>query len=216
VSASVLTCTGLPSLQARTDELAGSLTSSCDIAGHAPQKTRRPSVEPALVIGLGHVAGRVEPFSDDLVQQPGDASIRIARHFFETGFHRRRDPPRVHLSLSGHALHGSAIRSGNQSTPARKTAWPSFRQRVEPHRVASRKATFAPWASVSQLRQHQLADKILYPDARRVLRREQSVPLLTQIDGVRQDLARTVLPQVARRRRRPLIANALTSTLSSP
>jgi transposase IS66 family protein len=35
----------------------------------------------------------------------------------------------------------------------------------------------------------------LDPDARRALRREQSQPLLAQIDTVRQDLMRTVLPK---------------------
>src|SRR4029077_18490066 len=35
----------------------------------------------------------------------------------------------------------------------------------------------------------------LDPDARRTLRLKQSVPLLAQIDAVRQDLARTVLPK---------------------
>lgn len=69
---------------------------------------------------LTRLSGRVEPFSDYLVQQPGDASIRIARRLLEAGFHRRRDPPRVHFSLSRHALHGSAVLTENQFTSALK------------------------------------------------------------------------------------------------
>src|SRR5713101_1554229 len=100
---------GMPSLQARPDKLAGSLASPYDIASHAPEKTRRPRVEPALVIGLGRVAGRIESFSDDLVQQLGDASIRIARRLLEAGFHGGRDAPRVYFALAGHALQCNAI-----------------------------------------------------------------------------------------------------------
>jgi transposase len=50
-------------------------------------------------------------------------------------------------------------------------------------------------ARIQQLYQVEHAGADLDPDTRCVLRREQSVPLLTQIDGVRQDLARTVLPK---------------------
>jgi transposase len=50
-------------------------------------------------------------------------------------------------------------------------------------------------ARIQQLYQVEHAGADLDPDARRVLRREQAVPLLTQIDGVRQELARTVLPK---------------------
>jgi hypothetical protein len=46
-------------------------------------------METALVLHfrLTGLDGRGEPFSDDLVQQPGDASIRIARRLLEAGFH---------------------------------------------------------------------------------------------------------------------------------
>ena len=50
-------------------------------------------------------------------------------------------------------------------------------------------------ARIQQLYQVEHAGVDLDPDARRALRREQSVPLLAQIDVVRQDLARTVLPK---------------------
>jgi transposase len=50
-------------------------------------------------------------------------------------------------------------------------------------------------ARIQQLYQVERAGADLDPDARRVLRGEQSVPLLAQIDAVRQDLARTVLPK---------------------
>jgi hypothetical protein len=67
---------------------------------------------------VGHVRltclRRLEPFGDYLIQQAGDASIRGARRFLEGSFDRRRHPPRVHFSLSGHALHGSAVRAMEQ------------------------------------------------------------------------------------------------------
>jgi transposase len=50
-------------------------------------------------------------------------------------------------------------------------------------------------ARIQQLYQVEHAGADLDHDARRVLRHEQSVPLLTQIENVRQDLARTVLPK---------------------
>jgi transposase len=50
-------------------------------------------------------------------------------------------------------------------------------------------------ARIQQLYQVEHAGADLGPDARHVLRREQSVPLLIQIDGVRQELARSVLPK---------------------
>lgn len=50
-------------------------------------------------------------------------------------------------------------------------------------------------ARIQQLYQVEHARMDLDPDARRALRREQSVPLLAQIDVVRQDLTRTVLPK---------------------
>jgi transposase len=50
-------------------------------------------------------------------------------------------------------------------------------------------------ALVQQLYQVERAAADLSVEARRLLRQEQSVPLLSQIDTVRQDLARTVLPK---------------------
>jgi hypothetical protein len=50
-------------------------------------------------------------------------------------------------------------------------------------------------ARIQQLYQVEHAGADLEPDARRTLRREQSVPLLAHIEVVRQDLARTVLPK---------------------
>ena len=50
-------------------------------------------------------------------------------------------------------------------------------------------------ALVQQLYQVERAAADLSVEARRLLRHEQSVPLLSQIDTVRQDLARTVLPK---------------------
>jgi transposase IS66 family protein len=50
-------------------------------------------------------------------------------------------------------------------------------------------------ARIQQLYQVENGGVDLDPEARRVLRHEQSVPLLAQIEGVRQDLARTVLPK---------------------
>jgi hypothetical protein len=43
-------------------------------------------MEAALVaqFRFARLPGRLEAFRDDLVQQPGDASIRRARHLFET------------------------------------------------------------------------------------------------------------------------------------
>jgi transposase len=50
-------------------------------------------------------------------------------------------------------------------------------------------------ARIQQLYQVEHAGADLDPNARCALRRDQSVPVLAQIDGVRQDLARTVLPK---------------------
>ncbi len=50
-------------------------------------------------------------------------------------------------------------------------------------------------ALIQQLYQVERAAAGLDPDARRARRQDQSVPLLARIDGVRQDLARTVLPK---------------------
>ncbi len=50
-------------------------------------------------------------------------------------------------------------------------------------------------ALIQQLYQVERAATELDPDARRVRRQDQSVPLLARIDVVRQDLARTVLPK---------------------
>ncbi len=50
-------------------------------------------------------------------------------------------------------------------------------------------------ARIQQLYQVEHAGADLDPPARGALRREQSVPLLAQIEAVRQDLARTVLPK---------------------
>jgi hypothetical protein len=50
-------------------------------------------------------------------------------------------------------------------------------------------------ARIQQLYQVEHAAADLDADARRALRREQSVPLLAQIAAVRQELARTVLPK---------------------
>jgi transposase len=50
-------------------------------------------------------------------------------------------------------------------------------------------------ARIQQLYQVEHAGADLDPDARRALRQEQSVPLLAQIDVVRQNLASTVLPK---------------------
>jgi hypothetical protein len=52
-------------------------------------------------------------------------------------------------------------------------------------------------ARIQQLYQVEHVGAALDPDARRALCREQSVPLLAQIDTVRQDLARTMLPKAA-------------------
>jgi hypothetical protein len=81
---------GTPSLQSRPDKLADSLASPRVATGDAPQKARHASVEAALAVGLGLVllSGRVESLSDDLVQQPGHASIRVACRLLEAGFHR--------------------------------------------------------------------------------------------------------------------------------
>ena len=50
-------------------------------------------------------------------------------------------------------------------------------------------------ARIQQLYQVEHAGAELDPHARGALRRDQSVPVLAQIDAVRQDLARTVLPK---------------------
>jgi transposase len=50
-------------------------------------------------------------------------------------------------------------------------------------------------ALIQQLYDVERAGAELDPDARRALRHEQSVPLLTHIDGVRQELARSVRPK---------------------
>ena len=90
MSASALTGTGMASLQSRPDELSGSLASSRIAAGDTPQKARRPAVKAALIVHLRRtrLSGRVESLSDDFVQQPGHASIRVARGVLEAGFHR--------------------------------------------------------------------------------------------------------------------------------
>jgi len=111
VSASALTCTGMPSLQTRADELTGSLTSSCDTARNASQKARRPRVEAALVIGLRFtcVVTRTEMFGDDLVQELCHASIGVARRLLEARFRGGRDAPSVYFALAWHALQCNAI-----------------------------------------------------------------------------------------------------------
>ena len=117
VSASVLMCTGMASLQSRPDELPCSLASSRVAACHAPEKARRPGVEPtlALALGLGVLPSRVETLSDHFVQQLGDTSIRIARRLLEAGLHRGRNAPRVDFALAGHALQCNATLGVNQS-----------------------------------------------------------------------------------------------------
>jgi transposase len=50
-------------------------------------------------------------------------------------------------------------------------------------------------ARIQQLYQVEQAGADLDPHARCALRRDQSVPVLAQIDAVRQDLARTVMPK---------------------
>ena len=116
MSASALTCVGMPLLQSRPDELTSPLAPPCSIPGKAPQKARCPGVEPALVfdLRLASVVGRTEVIRDDLVQQLGHVSIRAARCLFEAGFRRRGNPPCVHFTFSGHALQCSAILSVNQ------------------------------------------------------------------------------------------------------
>jgi hypothetical protein len=59
-------------------------------------------MEAALVVQfrLACLSDRVESFSDDFVQQPGDASIRVARRLFEAGLQRGRDTPSVDFSLA--------------------------------------------------------------------------------------------------------------------
>lgn len=117
MSASALTCTGMPSLQSCPDEFTSSLAPPSSTAGKAPQKARCPGVKAALLfdLRLASVAGRSEVISDDFVQQPGHASIRAARCLLEAGFRRGRDPPRVYFSLSRHVLQCSAMLGVNQS-----------------------------------------------------------------------------------------------------
>jgi hypothetical protein len=50
-------------------------------------------------------------------------------------------------------------------------------------------------ALIQQLYQVEQAGADLDPDQRRAVRQEQSLPLLTKIDDLRQDLARTILPK---------------------
>ena len=118
MSASALPWTGMSSLQSRPHEFTRSLAPASGAAGKAAEKARSSEVEAALVFHfrLACLTDRVESFSDDLVQQLGDAAIRHARRFFERCFHRGRDAPRVDFGLTGHALHGSAILAVNQST----------------------------------------------------------------------------------------------------
>jgi hypothetical protein len=50
------------------------------------------------------VASCIEVFSDDLVQQLGDAAIRVASDLLEPGLGLGRDPPRINFSFPKHAL----------------------------------------------------------------------------------------------------------------
>ena len=89
-SASALTYTGAAWGQARSNPSLGLRTPMRVGAGEPSGETRGSGMEAALVVHfcLAGLPGRVESFSDDLVQQPGDASIRLARRHFEAGLHR--------------------------------------------------------------------------------------------------------------------------------
>src|SRR3989338_7446297 len=110
VSASALTCTSLPSLQPRPDQLTSSLAPLSRTAGKSPQAARCPGVETTLVghLGLASLSGGVKPFSDDLVEQLRDAAICRTGRLLEAGLHRGRHAPCVYFALAGHALQCSA------------------------------------------------------------------------------------------------------------
>ena len=71
MSASALTCIGVtPPLQPGPDQLPDSLASRRGTAGKAPEKPRRPGVQPALLldVGLARVVWPTQVFHDDFLQ----------------------------------------------------------------------------------------------------------------------------------------------------
>lgn len=105
MSASALTCTGItPPRQSGPDELTDARASPRGTAGEAPEKPRRPRVQPALVLDVGRarVAGCTQAFGDDFLQELGDAPTRLAGGLLQAGLHRGRDAPCVDFGLSSH------------------------------------------------------------------------------------------------------------------
>jgi hypothetical protein len=100
-----------PPFQSRPDELTHSLAPSSGPASETPRKARSAGVKAPLMFGvrLGSVARRTEVTGNDLVEQLGDTSIGAARGFLEAGLRRWGHPPRVHFTLSRHALQCTAL-----------------------------------------------------------------------------------------------------------
>jgi transposase len=136
----------------------------------------------------GSFKGRLWTYLDPLGQQV----------VFDATATHERDGPETFLAAFHGALQADAYtgydglyRSGRILEIG---CWAHARRRfVEALMIDSQAALMV--ARIQQLYQVEHAGADLDPDSRRTLRLEQSVPLLAQIDAVRQDLARTVLPK---------------------
>ena len=117
---------------------------------------------------------------------------------FEATATHERDGPEQFLADFQGALQADAYAGYDQLYASGRVrevgCWAHARRRFVEALMTDAKAALMV-ARIQQLYQVEHAGADFDPEARRVLRHEQSVPLLTQIDGVRQDLARTVLPK---------------------
>ena len=117
--------------------------------------------------------------------------------FDATPTHEADGPERFLAEFEG-ALQADAYAGYNQLYASGRVreigCWAHARRRFVEALMTDAQAALMV-ARIQQLYQVEHAGVDLDPDARRVLRQEQSVPLLAQIEAVRQDLARTVLPK---------------------
>jgi len=117
--------------------------------------------------------------------------------FDATPTHERDGPERFLAEFQG-ALQADAYAGYDQLYASGRVreigCWAHARRRFVEALMTDAQAALMV-ARIQQLYQVEHAGVDLDPEARRVLRQEQSVPLLTQIASVRQDLAQTVLPK---------------------
>jgi hypothetical protein len=69
----------------------------------------------AIDLRVTFVVARTEMIGDDLVEELRHALMGVARLLLQGRFHRGRHAPRIHFSLSRHALQSNALWLVNQS-----------------------------------------------------------------------------------------------------